>query len=87
MTEAEERFAERLAVERGAGPRPRDHRSPGSRSTATGRSCVAVVCVAHGRERTIEVEADDLLEAYRRIVTSAAELRLSAAWLEVVEHP
>ncbi len=86
MTEAEERFAERLAV---------DLEPILGAAIAIGRVeihgdgpvAVVVACVVDGRDRTIEVEADDLLEAYRRTVTSAAELRLTAAWSEVVEHP
>ena len=83
MTEAEERFAERLAVDLdrvlGEGVAVADVQIHGD-----GPVAVRLDCLVDGRVRTIEVEADDLLAAYRRIVESAAEMRLSAAWWQIV---
>ena len=83
MTEAEERFAERLAVDLervlGEGVAIADVQIHGD-----GPVSVRLDCLVDGQVRTIEVEADDLLAAYRRIVGSAAELRLSAAWWQIV---
>jgi hypothetical protein len=83
MTEAEERFAERLAadLERvlGEGVAVADLQIHGD-----GPVAVRLDCFVDGQVRTIEVEADDLLAAYRRIVESAAEMRLTAAWWQIV---
>lgn len=83
MTEAEERFAERLAVDLervlGEGVAIGDLQIHGE-----GPVSVRLDCLVDGQVRTIEVEADDLLAAYRLIVASAAQLRLSAAWWQIV---
>jgi len=83
MTDAEERFAERLAadLERvlGEGVAIAD-----LEITGAGPVRARVVCFIEGHVRTIEVEADDDLDAYRLIVQAAAELRLSAAWWQIV---
>ena len=86
MTEAEERFAERLAVDLervlGEGVAIGDLQIHGE-----GPVSVRLDCLVDGQVRTIEVEADDLLAAYRLIVESAAQLRLSAAWWQIVGRP
>jgi hypothetical protein len=83
MTDAEERFAERLAVDLervlGEGVAIADLEIAGA-----GPVSARVVCFIEGHVRTIEIEADDVLDAYRRLILSAAELRLSAAWWQIV---
>ncbi len=83
MTDAEERFAERLVadLERvlGEGIAIADLEISGA-----GPVSARVVCFIEGHVRMIEIEADDVLDAYRRIILSAAELRLAAAWWQIV---
>ena len=83
MTEAEERFAERVAadLERvlGEGVTVEDLEIRGE-----GPVSVRLTCLVDGQIRTIEAEADDLLAAYRMVIESAASIRLSAAWWQIV---
>ena len=83
MTEAEERFAERVAadLERvlGEGVAVEDLEIRGE-----GPVSVRLTCLVDGQLRSIEAEADDLLTAYRIVIESAARIRLSAAWWQIV---
>ena len=83
MTEAEERFAERVAadLERvlGEGVVVQDLEIRGE-----GPIAVQLTCLVDGQVRTIEAEADDLAAAYRIVMESAARIRLDAAWWQIV---
>ena len=44
-----------------------------------GRARIRVLCLFDGRAETLATEAETNLEAYNRIVSAAAELRLAMA--------
>ncbi len=83
MSDAEEQFSERLAddLERvlGAGIATLEIRVEGD-----GPVQIEVACLVEGSIREIRVEAADLDEAYRKIVRTAAQIRLSGAWWQMV---
>jgi hypothetical protein len=84
MTDAEERFAERLGIDLervlGAGIAIDDIEL----STATDRARVRATLLVEGRVETIEAEAPDILALYRPVIERAAELRLGAAFWRMV---
>jgi hypothetical protein len=83
MTEAEERFAERLAEDLeqvlGAGIIVRD-----VEIDSDGAVLVRVACLVDGQIRELEARGETMLEAYREVIGAAAELRLAAAWWQIV---
>jgi hypothetical protein len=83
VSDAADQFADRLAgdLERvlGAGILVRDISFDGD-----GPVRARVACLVDGQVRDLEVEATDLLDAYRRLIKAAAELRLAAAWWQIV---
>lgn len=84
MTDAEERFAERLGVDLervlGAGIAVDDIEL----STAGDRARVRATLLVEGRVESIEAEAPDIVALYRPIIERAAELRLGAAFWRMV---
>jgi hypothetical protein len=83
MTEAEERLAMRLAQDiegvLGAGIVLND-----VQIETGGRTLIRLVCLVDGVARPVEIEATDVLEAYRAAIRAAAEVRLAAAWSRLV---
>lgn len=83
MTEAEERFAERLAEDigrvLGAGFAIDD-----VSIESNGRVHVYATVLAEGHIEAIDVEAASLLEAYPELIRRAAELRLAGAWTRMI---
>ena len=84
MTDAEERFAERLGqdLERvlGAGIAIDDIEL----STAGDRAHVRATLLVEGRVETIETEAADVVALYRPLIERAAEIRLAGAFWRMV---
>jgi hypothetical protein len=84
MNDAEDRFAERLAVDLeqvlGAGIAVDDIELASSGDEATARATLLV----EGRVETIEVSAPDIAALYRPLIERAAELRLSGAFWRMV---
>jgi hypothetical protein len=84
MTDAEERFAERLGIDLervlGAGIAIDDIEL----SAADDRARVRATLLVEGRVETIEAEAPDILALYRPVIERAAELRLGAAFWRMV---
>lgn len=84
MTEAEERFAERLGVDLervlGAGIAIDDIEL----SAVDGRARVRATLLVEGRVETIAAEASDVPALYRPVMERAAELRLGAAFWRMV---
>jgi hypothetical protein len=83
MSDADERFAERLAEDLA--------RVLGEGIVITdlaidrdGQVVVRLACLVDGRVQDVEVRADDLLDAYRQVVRAAAELRLAGAFWQMV---
>lgn len=83
MTEADVRFAERLAedVQRvlGLGLVVESINSAGR-----GPVTLRATCLVEGRPTELEVEGETLLDASRALIRAAAELRLGAAWTRLV---
>lgn len=83
MTEAEARFAERLAEEvqgvLGVGIVIDDISLDGD-----GPVAIRATCLVDGRATELAVEGETLLEASRALIRAAAELRLTAAWNRLV---
>lgn len=83
MTEAEERFAERLAEDLeqvlGQGIIVRD-----VEIASDGPVFIRVACLVDGQIRELEARGETMLEAYREVIRAAAELRLAAAWWQIV---
>jgi hypothetical protein len=84
MNDAEERFAERLSadLERvlGAGLAVDD-----IEMSSTGeRAHLRATLLVDGRIETIDVEADDVVGLYRPLMERAAEIRLGAAFWQMV---
>jgi hypothetical protein len=83
MGPADERFAERLAVDLervlGEGILITDLVIEHDRTVV-----VRLACLVEGQVREVEVRAEDLLDAYRQIVRVAAELRLAGAWWRMI---
>jgi len=83
MSDAEARFGERLAVDLervlGEGVIVNEFELG-----ADGSVVVRVVCLVDGQIREFEATAASILDAQREIVRTAAELRLSAAWWQIV---
>ena len=84
MTEAEERFAERLGIDLervlGAGIAIDDVEL----SEADDRARVRATLLVEGRVETIEAEAPDIIGLYRPVIERAAELRLGAAFWRMI---
>lgn len=84
MNDAEQQFADRLAVDLervlGAGIAVDDVEitSPG------GEAHIRAVILIDGRMETIEVSAPSVPELYRPLIEHAAELRLGAAFWRIV---
>lgn len=83
MSEAEVRFAERLAEDLqrvlGVGLAIDDFQIVGD-----GPVTVRAVVLAEGQVREIQATGDTSLEAYQGLIRAAAELRLAAAWWRLV---
>lgn len=83
MTEAEERFAERLAEDLeqvlGQGIIVRD-----VEIASDGPVFIRVACLVDGQIRELEARGETMLEAYREVIRAAAELRLASAWWQIV---
>ncbi len=83
MSDASDRFAERLAddLERtlGEGILVQELEIDDA-----GPIRVQVACLVDGQVRELVIEATDVLDAYRQLIRAAAELRLSAAWWQLV---
>jgi hypothetical protein len=83
MNEAEARFAERLVEELepilGVGIVVDDVEIEGD-----GPVRVHMTCLSEGRVHEIDVEADSLIAAYQDLVRRAAEVRLAAAFWQIV---
>jgi hypothetical protein len=84
MNDAEERFAERLAVDLeqvlGAGIAIDDIELSDAGSAAHVRATLLI----EGRIETIEAEGPDVVALYRPVMERAAEIRLGAAWWRMV---
>jgi hypothetical protein len=84
MNDAEERFAERLAVDLekvlGAGIAIDDIELSTSGDEATVRATLLI----EGRVETVEATGPDVVALYRPIMERAAELRLGAAFWRMV---
>jgi hypothetical protein len=84
MNDAEERFAERLAVDLerilGAGLAIDDIELTHGEGVARVRATLLV----EGRVETIEAEAPDVVALYRPVMQRAAELRLAGAYWRMV---
>jgi hypothetical protein len=84
MNDAEERFAERLAVDLervlGAGIAIDDIEL----TTADGESHVVASLLLDGRVETIDVSAPDVVALYRPLIERAAEIRLAGAFWRMV---
>jgi hypothetical protein len=84
MNDAEERFAERLAVDLeqvlGAGIAIDDIELSEGGDAAHVRATLLI----EGRIETIEADAPDVLALYRPVMERAAELRLGAAFWRMV---
>jgi hypothetical protein len=84
MTDAEEQFAERLAIDLehvlGAGLAVDDIEL----STADDRAQVRATLLIEGRIETIVVEAADVVGLYRPLMERAAEMRLGGAFWRMV---
>ena len=80
MNDAEERFAERLAVDLervlGAGIAVDDIELSASDEQATVRATLLV----EGRIETVEISGPDVVALYRPLIERAAEIRLAAAF-------
>jgi hypothetical protein len=84
MNNAEERFAERLAVDLekvlGAGIAIDDIELSQDGDSAHVRATLLV----EGRVETIDADAPDVVALYRPVMERAAEIRLAAAWWRMV---
>ncbi len=84
MTDAEERFAERIAVDLervlGAGIAIDDIEL----TAKDQRMRVRATLLVGGRVETIEAEAADILALYRPVIERAAELRLQSAFWQMI---
>ena len=84
MNDAEERFAERLAIDLaqvlGAGIAVDDVEL----SVGDEVSSVRASLLVEGRIETIEVSGPDLVSLYRPLIERAAELRLGAAFWRMI---
>ncbi|HEX2756785.1 MAG TPA: hypothetical protein VHM48_15045 [Candidatus Limnocylindrales bacterium] len=84
MNDAEERFAERLAVDLervlGAGLAVDDIEL----SAAEDECSVRATLLVEGRIETIEVSAPDIVALYRPLIERAAEIRLAGAFWRMV---
>lgn len=84
MNEAEEQFADRLAVDLervlGAGLAIDDIEL----TQAGDRARVRATLLVEGRIETIDAEGPDILALYRPVMERAAELRLGAAFWRMV---
>jgi len=85
MSEADERFAERLAEDlaRILGTGILIERLELGDADG-GPSRIRVVCLFDGRAEVLETEGETSLEAYNRLVRAAAELRLALAWRNMI---
>jgi len=83
MDDADARFAERLAddLERVLGE---GILIPELTIGRDGRVVIHLACLTDGQVRAVDIESDDLLDAYRDAVRAAAEIRLGAAWWQIV---
>ena len=83
MNDAEARLAERLADElepvRGTGIEVRDLSIEGA-----GPVSITVDCLVDGRVRRIRCDGDTAVEAIGTVIRRAAELRLTAAFWQLV---
>jgi hypothetical protein len=83
MNEAEARLAERMAddLERilGTGVLVRD-----LEITGDGPVTIEVACLVEGAERRIHAEGETTIEAMSEVIRSAAELRLTGAFWQIV---
>jgi hypothetical protein len=84
MNDAEEQFAERLAVDLervlGAGLAVDDIEL----SAADGQASVRATLLVEGRVETIEVTGPDVVALYRPLIERAAEIRLGAAFWRMI---
>jgi hypothetical protein len=84
MNDAEERFAERLAVDLervlGVGLAVDDI----ALSAMGDQASVRATLLVEGRVETIEVTGPDVVALYRPLIERAAEIRLSAAFWRMV---
>jgi hypothetical protein len=85
MSEADERFAERLAedLDRILGAGILIERLELGDADG-GSSRIRVVCLFDGRAEVLETEGETSLEAYNRLVRAAAELRVALAWRNMI---
>ena len=83
LSDADARFAERLAedLERVLGEGILITELSIGRD---GRVVIHLACLTDGQVREVDIESDDLLDAYREAVRAAAEIRLGAAWWQIV---
>lgn len=83
MSEAEARFADRLAEEvqgvLGVGIVIDDVSLEGD-----GPVAIRATCLVDGRAQELAVEGDTLIDASRALIRAAAELRLTAAWNRLI---
>jgi hypothetical protein len=83
MSEAEARFAERLAEEvqavLGMGLVIDSVSLAGE-----GPVAILATCLVDGQTRDLAVQGETLLDASRELIRAAAELRLAAAWSRLV---
>lgn len=83
MSDADARFADRLAedLERVLGEGILITELSIGRD---GRVVIHLACLTDGQVREADIESDDLLDAYRDAIRAAAEIRLAAAWWQIV---
>jgi hypothetical protein len=85
MSEADERFSERLAddLARILGTGILIERLELGDADG-GPSRIRVVCLFDGRAEILQTEGETSLDAYNRLVRAAAELRLALAWRNMI---